>query len=272
MLAAASALISILLAATLLAQTPPRTGTEPPIPPVVWEPVEITAPSNGLPEIAELERYSVQFLPEGRLVAEAGCNQVIGIYTTGNDSLALDITLSDSTLAHCPSDVHSEQFLELLDTVADFEIDPDGFLIVRGDQGLLWLLPALTGVVWEWQDVRGGDDSLVAPSNPHEYTLTFMPDGELQILASCVRTLGAYTVDGPILELSFDGPTRAECGPGSLAERYLRDLGDVSSHVFRDGNLFLAMRADAGIMAFAARPAEPLPATPQTGQMATDSA
>jgi heat shock protein HslJ len=256
----------------LLAQAAPASGTVPTIPPVVWELVEIAAPSNGLAEIAEPEHYTVQFLPEGRLAAEAGCNQVIGTYTAESSTPALNITLSNSTVRKCPSDSHAEQFLELLDTVADFEIDPDGFLIVRGDQGLLRLRPALTGVAWEWQDVRGGDDSLVAPSNPREYTLTFMPDGELQILAGCVRTLGAYTVDGPILELSFDGPTRAECGPGSLAERYLRDLGDVSSHVFRDGNLFLAMRADAGIMAFAARPAEPLPATPQTGQMATDSA
>jgi hypothetical protein len=57
-----------------------------------------------------------------------------------------------------------------------------------------------------------------------------------------------------------------------LAERYLRDLGDVSSHVFRDGNLYLALRADAGIMAFAARFAEPPRATPHAGWAATDPA
>jgi hypothetical protein len=151
-------------------------------------------------------------------------------------------------------------------------MDPDGFLIVRGDQGRLRLRPALTGVVWEWQDFRGGDDSLIAPPRPEEFTLTFMPEGNLQILSGGVRTLGTYTVDGPSLELSIDGAAGAESGPGSLAAQYLRDLGDVSSHVFRDGNLYLALRADAGIMAFAARLAEPLPATPQTGQVATDPA
>ena len=265
MLAAGSSLISVLTALTLLAQATLASGTDPPIPPVVWELVEITAPGNGLPEIAEPERYSVQFLPEGRLVAEAGCDQVTGTYTFENGTPALDITLSDYTLTHCPSDAHAGLFLDRLDAATDFEMEPDGFLIARGDQGQLRLRPALTGVVWEWQDVRGGDDSLVAPSRPYEYTLTFMPDGELDILAGCVRTLGAYTVDGPILDLTFDGPARTECGPGSLAERYLRDLGDVSSHVFRDGNLYLALRTDAGIMAFAARPAYRLPATPQSG-------
>jgi heat shock protein HslJ len=272
MLATASTLISTLPASTLLAQTPSPTGTAPPIPPIVWELVEITAPSTGLSEIAEPERYSVQFLPQGSLVAEVGCNQVIGTYTAENNAPALDITLSDSALAHCPSNAQSELFLDRLDAVTDFEIDRDGFLIVRGDQGRLRLRPTLIGVVWEWQDSRGGDGSLVAPSHPHEYTLTFMPDGKVQILAGCVRTLGIYTVDGPVLELSFDSPTRAECGPGSHATRYLRDLDDISSHVFRDGSLYLALRTDAGIMTFTARLADPLPATPQIGQMATDPA
>src|SRR5687768_13426663 len=115
MLAAGSTLISMLTALTLLAQATPASGTEPPIPPVVWELVEITVPSNGLPEIAEPERYSVQFLPEGRLVAETGCHQVSGTYTAENGTPALDIILSHSTLAHCPSDARGEQFLDRLD-------------------------------------------------------------------------------------------------------------------------------------------------------------
>jgi heat shock protein HslJ len=272
MLAAASTFISMLIALILLAQATQVSGTAPPIPPVIWELVETATPSHGPPEIAEPERYTVQFLPEGRLVAGTGCNQAIGTYTTKSSTAALDITLNDSTLRDCPSTTHGELFLDRLDAATDFEIDPDGFLIVRGDQGQLRYRPTLTGVVWEWQDVRGGDDSLVAPSHPHDYTLAFMPDGELHILAGCVRTPGSYTVDGSMLELSFDGPTRSECGSGSLAERYLRDLGDVSSHVFRDGNLYLALRADAGIMAFAARRADPLPATPQLGQVEIDLA
>jgi heat shock protein HslJ len=253
----------MVFAATLLAQSTPTTATEPVIALTVWELVEIASTSNALVEITEPERYTVQFLPEGRLVAEAGCTQVIGPYSAENG--VFNITLSDPTLAHCPSDSQSDQVLELLDAATGFAMDPDGFLIIRGEHVQLGLRPALTGVVWEWQDVRGGDDSRVAPSRPDEYSLTFMPDGNLHILAGCVWTLGAYTVDGPILGLSFDDPARAECGPGPLAERYLRDLGLVTSHVFRDGNLYLALRADAGIMAFAARLAEPPRATPRTG-------
>src|SRR5687768_14484576 len=105
MLAAALALVSMLIAPTLLAQATPASRTDPAIPPVVWELVEITEPGNSLPEIAEPERYTVQFLPEGRLVAKAGCTQVIGTYTTENS--VPDITLSNPTPGHCPSDSHS---------------------------------------------------------------------------------------------------------------------------------------------------------------------
>ena len=263
MLAAALALVSMLIAPTLLAQATPASRSDSAIPPVVWELVEIAVPGNSLPEIAEPERYTVQFLPEGRLVAKAGCAQVIGTYTADNS--VLEITLSNSTPGHCPTDSHSKPFLALLDAATGFATDPDGFLIIRGEQTHLRLRPTLPVVVWEWQDSRGGDDSLIAPRHPQDFTLTFMPDGDLLILAGCARTLGTYTVDGPILQLSFEAPIRAGCRLGSLAERYLRDLRDVSSHVFRDGNLYLALRADAGIMAFAARLAEPPRATPRTG-------
>jgi heat shock protein HslJ len=252
-----------IFAAPLLAQTPPASEVAPAIPPVVWELVEMDSPGHALQEIAEPERYTVQFQSKDRVAVRAGCHQVVGTYTPENG--VLDVAVSDSTHEACLADSHSEPFLQLLDAATGFEIDPDGFLIVSGEEGQLRLSPTLAGVVWEWQDVRGGDDSFIAPSDPKEFTLTFLPDGKLAILAGCSQTLGAYTVNGPTLELSFDGATGSECSPGSLAERYLRDLSHVSSHVFRDGKLYLALRADAGIMAFAARHDELPRATPQTG-------
>ena len=112
MLATVSAIVSMLFVATLLAQATPASGAEPAIPPVVWELVELTAPSHGLLEIAEPGRYTVQFQAEARLVVEAGCNQVAGSYTAGNG--VMDVSVSDSTLARCPSDSHSKPFLEQL--------------------------------------------------------------------------------------------------------------------------------------------------------------
>jgi heat shock protein HslJ len=263
MLAVASTLISMLLVAPLFAQTPTAGASATIIPPVVWESVEITTSNNGQLKIAEPARYTVQFHNNDTVLVRADCNQVVGTYTA-NDRV-LDVRLNVATLAPCSSNSHGEPFLALLDGAIDFEIDPNGLLIIIGEKGRLRLRPSLAGVVWEWQELRGGDDSLIAPNRPEDYTLTFMPDGQLTLLAGCVRTLGTYTVDGSIIGLSFDGAVPAECRPDQLTQRYLRDLGDVSSHVFRDGHLYLALPADAGIMAFEARYAEPTGATPHAG-------
>ena len=121
------------------------------------------------------------------------------------------------------------------------------------------------GVTWEWQEFQGMDDSIVVPDNPEDYTLTFLPDGKTAIQADCNRAMGTYTVDDSTIDLVVGGVTRAMCPPGSLMDQYLRDLDEVSSHVFRDGNLYLALPVDSGIMEFVARYEAPPEATPESG-------
>jgi heat shock protein HslJ len=165
----------------------------------------------------------------------------------------------------CPPDSQADPFLILLQSATTFEFDDEGLLILTGPEGELSLRPSLTAVVWEWREFRGGDDSVVAPEHPENYTLTFLVDDKLAIRADCNRATGAYTVDGPSLELTVGGMTRAMCPPDSLSDRFVRDLGDVRSHVFRDGNLYLALMADAGIMEFVAHVPELDTATPVAG-------
>jgi heat shock protein HslJ len=266
MLAVVSTLISMLLVAPLFVQTPTGAGSVTIIPPIVWESVEITPSDDGELETADPGRYTVQFHNKDKVLVRADCNKIAGTYSA-NDGV-LDVALNAATVTICSSESQAEAFVELLDEATDFEIDPDGLLIVSGENGRLRLRPSLAGVVWEWQNLRGGDDSLIAPGRPEDYTLTFMPDGKLAILAGCVRNLGTYTVDGPVIGLSFDGAIPPGCQPEQLTQRYLRDLGDVSSHVFRGGHLYLALPVDAGIMAFAARQAEQPWATPHAGHSA----
>jgi hypothetical protein len=42
----------------------------------------------------------------------------------------------------------------------------------------------------------------------------------------------------------------AACPPDSLSDEYQRLLVDVVSYVFEDGNLYLAIKYDSGIMKF----------------------
>lgn len=259
---AALALLSMLLVATPLAQATPvpaRTA----IPPVVWELIEFSHSAADTVEIAEPSRYTLQFQPDGKLAIGADCNQAVGTYTAENGSLDINVTVS--TLALCPPDSQAEPMQALLDRAAAYRFDDDGTLLLLGDDGTLRLRASLTGVIWEWLSFRGGDGSLVNPERPADYTLTFLAEGKLAIQADCNRAMATYTADGPAIALAIGGVTRAECPPGSLAERYLRDLDDVSSHVFRDGSLYLALWADAGIMEFQARYDEPPEATPRAG-------
>ena len=256
------ALLSLLLAATPLARATPTPADEIAIPPVVWELVELSGGGESPVEVAQPDRYTVRFQPGGKVAVGADCNQAAGTYTADNGVLIVIVTVS--TLAQCPPDSQSEPFLALFESAITFEFDSDGFLIVAGDDGSLKLRAALTGVLWEWQNFRGSDDAIIAPERPADYTLMFMPDGKLAIQSDCNRGTGSYSADGPSLDLAIGGVTRAKCPQESLAEQYLRDLGDVSSYVFRDGNLYLALRTDAGIMEFAARFDEH-PATPRAG-------
>jgi heat shock protein HslJ len=257
------ALLTALLATTPLAQATPTPPNEAEIPPVVWEMVAFTEADADPVEVEEPERYTVQFLPEGELAVRADCNSGGGTFTATDGTL--ELSPIRITLIACPTDSHADQFLIILGAATTFEFDDEDLLILSGPVGTLSLRPSLTAVVWEWREFRGGDDSVVAPDDPSRYTVEFLEDGTLAVGADCNRATGTYTVDGPSLELNAAAMTRAMCPPESLSDRFVRDLGDVRSHVFRDGNLYLALMADAGIMEFAAQAPESPEATPTSG-------
>jgi heat shock protein HslJ len=255
-------LLPLLLAVPALQATPTPASADT-IPPLIWELTELTA-ANGQPaSIAEPARYTVQFLPDGKIAVGADCNSVAGTYVIDHGSLR--ITLTATTLALCPPDSQAEPFLGLLEQATSFDYDADGNLLIHAGQGALRFRPSLLGVTWEWQDFRSSDNSIVAPKNPSRYTITFLPEGKLAIRADCNRALGTYVIDGARIDIQVGGVTRVMCPPGSLMNDYLHDLDAVSSHVFRDGNLYLALPIDAGIMAFAARYEPPSQATPAAG-------
>jgi heat shock protein HslJ len=256
-----SAILTLLIISPLAQATP--MPEERGIPPVIWELIEMPAEDGNAVEITEPNRYTVQFLPDGKLAVRADCNQASGTYAV--EDADLDIALTVSTLVLCPPDSHADRFQDLLESASTYEFDADGLLALTGESGSLRFRASLSGVLWEWQDFRGGDDSVVEPRNPQDYTLSFLPDGKIAIKADCNRATGRFKVDGPQIDLDIGGVTRAMCPPGSLMNDYLRDLDSVSTFVFRDGNLYLALPVDAGILALSARYVTPTGATPEAG-------
>jgi heat shock protein HslJ len=91
----------------------------------------------------------------------------------------------------------------------------------------------------------------VKPERPERYTVRFERTGRLVVRADCNRGGGPYTVTterrislGPI------ALTRVGCPPGSLGDRFARDLARVAIYFVRDGAFFLEMPVDSGTFQF----------------------
>lgn len=117
--------------------TPPDTG----IPPGLWELVSYTEADAQPVEIVDPTRYTLQFQPDGQLLAQFDCNHGSGQYTIEDG--VLTVAPMATTLILCPSDSQVEPFQILLSVATSYEIDAEGYLMLRGDAGDLRFRPAL---------------------------------------------------------------------------------------------------------------------------------
>jgi heat shock protein HslJ len=253
----------LLLVPSVVAGPATPTATASGIPPVIWEIVSFSEPESAPVTITDPSRSTVQFLPAGRLLARLDCHHGHGGFTAAAGVLAL--TPLAVTTEMCPPDSEDTRIQTILERATSYTFAPDGLLLLHGDTGSLHLRPALTGVRWAWQTFQGSDDTIVRPDDPSQYTVEFLPNGTLAIQAACHQAVGTYTVDNSTVDLRIGERTRAICPPGALMDRFLRDLDQVTSHVFRDGKLYLALPMDAGIHAFAPTSIAPPAATPAAG-------
>ncbi len=113
--------------------------------------------------------------------------------------------------------------------------------------------PKLAGQTWELEQVEYGNDETVTLEEPSRYTLEFGEDNLILLRADCNHGTGTYQQNENQLDLELGILTRAQCPPDSFADQYLRDLEFVSSYVFEQGDLFLSLQADGGIMQFSAQ-------------------
>ncbi|MGH6693456.1 MAG: META domain-containing protein [Gammaproteobacteria bacterium] len=105
-------------------------------------------------------------------------------------------------------------------------------------------------VTWQWESLVTPVET-VKPDRPELYTLQFDRSGRVAVRADCNRGSGQYTVSaGRRITFGAMALTRAACPPGSLSDRFVRDVGRVSSYFFRDGALFLEMPVDSGTLRF----------------------
>ncbi|MEM8505943.1 MAG: YbaY family lipoprotein [Cyanobacteria bacterium P01_D01_bin.1] len=108
----------------------------------------------------------------------------------------------------------------------------------------------LTGTLWQLEQIQYNNDEQIAPTEG-DYTIEFMPDGQLSIRADCNQVLGEFTTDGDrSLSVALGPATLAACGPESVDSEYLQALQSVSSYFFEEGDLYIDLQADTGTMRF----------------------
>jgi heat shock protein HslJ len=231
----------------------------------VWELVEMqTGPdTSAMPD--DPLRYTVRFFADGRVAVVADCNLANGVYTV--DGGNLDITVGAMTMALCPEDSLSDQFVADLDQVATFfSVTETGELVLSlpADAGFLRFQPSLAGVVWEWTEFQSMDGSTTTPDDPGRYTIEFLTEQQIAVGADCNRGRGTFQRTGAELDITVTALTRALCPPDSLFEDFIAYLDQAVSLTFADGLLHLALPMDGGILVFRPQPYEPA-ATPEAG-------
>jgi heat shock protein HslJ len=82
------------------------------------------------------------------------------------------------------------------------------------------------------------------------YTVQFNPDGQVAIQADCNQVSGSYTAEGSALSITLGPSTLAACGPQSLGDQFLAQLGGAAIYFFQEGSLFVDLLADSGTMQF----------------------
>lgn len=108
----------------------------------------------------------------------------------------------------------------------------------------------LTGVVWQLEQITYNNDELLKVDKPSDYTIEFLDNNQVQIKADCNRARGSYSVKNSSISIKVGATTRAMCSPESISDKYLNELQFATIFFFKDGNLYLDLKADVGTMKF----------------------
>jgi heat shock protein HslJ len=112
------------------------------------------------------------------------------------------------------------------------------------------LSPDVVDVTWQWVRLTTPVEQLDVDA-PDKYTVRFGSDGKVALKADCNRGMGSYSVSPDRrLALKPVALSRAMCPPGSLSDRFAKEVGRATSYFVKDGDLFLELPVDSGTLRF----------------------
>jgi para-nitrobenzyl esterase len=103
---------------------------------------------------------------------------------------------------------------------------------------------------WEWVSVTTPVEQ-IAIDSPDRYTIRFEAGGRAVLRADCNRGTTSFSASSE-RRITFRpiALTRAMCPPGSLSDRFAKEVGRATSYFVKDGDLFLELPVDSGTLRF----------------------
>lgn len=170
------------------------------------------------------------------------------------------------TLAECGPESHYQGFVSSLQAAQTYRVHPGGSelslilpagggeLVFRyvgqaGEAGTGSAGADITGTVWMWEETTT-PIGVTSVDAPEKYTIELLSDGRFQVTADCNSGSGSYALEESHISLEFGPMTRAECGPDSLDDEFLKELEAAVIYFLEGDNLYFDLMYDSGTMRF----------------------
>ena len=171
-----------------------------------------------------------------------------------------DATQEYQEAAQSDNAAYLEEVNQMVNEAADSDFDPvlvalnqmmQSTIIGEAAQAEKPPSPNIFSLKWQWEQFQDqAEVNDITVSNPENYELILWTDSTYNFKADCNMGIGSYTMNGSSLSLEPGPVTLAECGPDSLYDQYLNQLGNVATYLTNEGKLILNLFADAGNMVF----------------------
>jgi heat shock protein HslJ len=220
----------------------------------------------------------------GKMTGKAGCNNYSAPYKVSGNSLKITTPAATTRMA-CPQPTMAQEtaYLAALGSVTNYRIDGDKLELRNAAGNLVTtytapmpaaaapIVPApakpvtptvapapaapaakaqLTNTLWTWVRFVSPVEAIDVP-NPDKYTVVFQTNGQVNITADCNKVGGTYKTVGSRIQIQLGPSTMAACPPGSMADPFLAGLSGAALYFMDDGNLYIEIFADSGVMKFA---------------------
>jgi heat shock protein HslJ len=200
--------------------------------------------------VRDPSRYTLEFLPDGRLAIRADCNQVLGRYSQNGSQLTIE--LGPSTLVACPPDSQADVFVRELPQVASHVFDGGNLVLnLKVDTGNMIFSPLarpeLVGSEWRLVSYNNGRGAVVSVLPEPPASATFTAEGQIHGSAGCNTYRGSYTVSEETLSIGPLATTRMACAPPVMAQEqaFLQALESATQYCFEADRLVLRNAAGA---------------------------